>query len=111
VTETDFSQLPLLIVLTNLAGLLPLPFLFLLPKQARTRDARREGGREGGREVEREGEGPAAALPFLFLLPKHARTRDARIRTYKERETGGGGGEREKGGGREEERDREKRGR
>jgi len=33
VTETDFTNLPLLLVATNLAGLLPLPFLFLLPKQ------------------------------------------------------------------------------
>lgn len=33
VTESNFDNLPLLIVLTNLSGLLPLPFLFLLPKQ------------------------------------------------------------------------------
>ncbi len=33
VTESDFTNLPLLVVGTNLSGLLPLPFLFLLPKQ------------------------------------------------------------------------------
>ena len=47
VTESDFTQLPLLVVLTNLSGLLPLPFLFLLPNQVRL------------------------PLPFHFLLPNH----------------------------------------
>jgi len=38
VTEKDFSNLPLLIVITNLSGLLPLPFLNLLPKQVAKED-------------------------------------------------------------------------
>ena len=33
VTETNFDNLPLLLVSTNLAGLLPLPFLFLIPDE------------------------------------------------------------------------------
>jgi len=38
VTESDFTNLPLLLVVTNLAGLLPLPFLFLLPEQTTNDD-------------------------------------------------------------------------
>jgi folate/biopterin transporter len=62
----DFENLPLLIVLCNLLGLLPLPFLYLLdevPGLADAEDGKESGGGSGDVELlEREG-GSGAGLP------------------------------------------------